>query len=85
MENKITIGFEYTNEFGDHYKAKSTFEPFMRDEDDELRDIGEAFNNFLRQIGLLRDDSSILTEGLTRTELAAVKDRLRFLRVEVEV
>lgn len=25
MENKVTIGFEYTNEFGDTFHSKSTY------------------------------------------------------------
>lgn len=84
MENKVTIGFEYANEFGDHYKARSTFMPSDIDNGGELADIGEAFNNFLRQMGFIRHNDYILMSDLTEDELEAVESFLSDLREEAK-
>ncbi len=85
MENKVTIGFEYTNEFGDHYEAKSTFMPSDYEDGGELNDMGEAFNNFLRQMGFIRHNDYILMQDLTEDELEAVESFLSDLREEAKV
>lgn len=82
MENKVTVGFEYTNEFGDHYEAKSTFMPSSYEDRGELYDIGEEFNNFLRQMGFIRHNDYILMQDLTEEELEAVESFLSDLREE---
>lgn len=78
MENKVTIGFEYTNEFGDHYEAKSTFMPC--EEDSELKYMGDTFNNFLRQMGFVRHNDYILMKDLTEDEVSALTEYLKKLR-----
>lgn len=80
MENKVTIGFEYTNEFGDRYEAKSTFMPC--EEDSELQYMGDTFNNFLRQMGFVRHNDYIFMEDLTEDEADALTEYLKKLRGE---
>ncbi len=80
MENKVTIEFAYTTEFGDHYEAKSTFMPSDIDDGGELHDLGESFNNFLRQMGYIRHNDYILMTDLTAEELEAVESCLADLR-----
>lgn len=81
MENKVTIKFSYTNEFGDHYSAKSAFTPI---EEEEINYLGDTFNNFLRQIGFIRRNDYMLMEDLTEDELEAVGDFLREFRIRGE-
>jgi len=82
MENKVTIGFEYTNEFGDHHEAKSTFT--LSEEGGELQDMGNAFNNFLRQVGFIRRNDYMLMADLTEEELEAAESFLDDLREEAK-
>lgn len=51
----------------------------------ELNDMGEAFNNFLRQMGFIRHNDYILMQDLTEDELEAVESFLSDLREEAKV
>lgn len=79
MDNKITVEFAYTNEFGDGYEAKSTFMPTGYG---DPYDLGRAFNNFLRQIGYVRKNEYMLTDDLTEDELDTIEEFLIDLRKE---
>lgn len=83
-KNKVSVGFEYTNEFGDHYIAKSTFAPSSYEDGGELYDMGNAFNNFLRQMGFIRHNDYMLMKDLTEDELEAVEYFLSDLRKEAK-
>ena len=47
--------------------------------------MGEAFNNFLRQMGFIRHNDYILMQDLTEDELEAVESFLSDLREEAKV
>ncbi|MEG1882296.1 MAG: hypothetical protein RR224_01075 [Clostridia bacterium] len=81
-DNKITVKFELTNEFGSHYIQESHFEVFHSLGDTELDCIGEQFNVFLKQIGYVRKNDYMLMEDLTEEEVEALADYLDEIRAE---
>lgn len=81
-DNKITIKFELTNEFGGHYIQESHFEVFSSLGDSELDCIGEQFNIFLKQVGYIRKNDYMLMEDLTEEEVEALSNYLNEIRVK---
>ena len=65
MNNKITIGFRFTNEFGDDFSSDSTVSVYEEIGDTELITIVQAFNQFLRQIGYIRKNENMYERDLT--------------------
>lgn len=70
-EEKITIGFHFTNAFGDQFDCSSS-EHIIGEFETELEMIFRCFNNFLRQIGYNRKNDYIFTDSLTEDELYEV-------------
>lgn len=77
-----TIGFEYTNSFGSHFTQSSDIGLFS--DPNEIYEIGEKLNLFLRQIGYPRRNDYIFMEDLTEEELQAVGDFLWDYRIKKE-
>lgn len=76
MDNKITIGFRFTNEFGDDFSSDSTVSVYSDLGETELDTIMGAFNQFLRQIGYIRRNDLIFAKDLTEEEYDAVSNFL---------
>lgn len=76
-DEKITIGFEFTDEYGDHYSASSSFVPF---EDNHLLAIGECLNNFLRQLTYHRPNDYIFMQDITEDEYEELELHLKEYR-----
>lgn len=75
-DNKITISFGFTNEFGNTYKASSSLEPAYSFGESELDCIGRQLIAFLRQITYPMQNDYLLMEDLTEDELWHLKDEL---------
>lgn len=82
MAGKITIGFNFVNEFGDQFSQSSTVEVFSDLGETELTVIGEHLNCFLQQCGYIRTNNNILMEDLSDEEYEALDDYLDELREE---
>lgn len=80
MNNKITIGFRFTNEFGDDFSSDSTVSVYEEIGDTELSTIVQAFNQFLRQIGYIRKNENIYEKDLTDEEYEAVDNLITDMR-----
>lgn len=78
QNSKITIGFELTDQWGQHYKAESYVELF--DDYDELVAIYDKFNIFLNQAGFIRNRGGIFTKDVTIEEAEALEDFLEDYR-----
>lgn len=78
----VNIGFEFTNTFGSYFNQSSDIQLFERT--DEICEIGEKLNIFLRQIGYPRRNDYIFMEDLTEEELEAVADFLWGYRLKNE-
>lgn len=81
MEDKLTIEFAYTNEFGDRYEAKSTFMPIERS---TLECLGDAFKTFLQQAGFMPHDACIIVNDLIPEELDDIKGFCKAFAYEEE-
>lgn len=81
-EDKITIKFEFSNEFGDHYSQESKFEVFSDMGETEIDRIGEQLNVFLKQIGYIRKNDLIFMEDVTPEEFEALSDFLDDYRAD---
>ncbi len=81
-ENKVTVGFTFTNEFGDHYSQESKFEVFLDMGENEIDRIGEQLNVFLKQIGYIRKNDLIFMEDVTPEEFEALSDFLDDYRAD---
>ena len=78
--NKVTLKFSYTNEYGETYNAENTYEIY--DEiTSELHELVYHFNNFLRQVGFIRDNH-MLEDDLTFEEYKLLEDTLRDYRAK---
>lgn len=87
MEEKepvLTIGFELTDEFGNHYKSESSAEVFTSLGETDLDFIGDQLNAFLKQCGYSRKNDHIFMEDVTEDEYIALDDYLSELRKENE-
>ena len=80
MDNKITIGFNLENEFGEKYSQSSSVEVFTDFGETDLSVIGEQLNCFLKQCGYIRRNDHILMQDVTEDELEALEDYLCELR-----
>lgn len=81
-EDKITIKFEFSNEFGDHYSQESKFEVFSDMGETEIDRIGEQLNVFLKQIGYIRKNDLIFMEDVTPEEFETLSDFLDDYRAD---
>lgn len=81
-EGKITIKFEFTNEFGDHYSQESKLTVFSDLGEKEIDCIGEQLNIFLKQIGYIRKNDLIFMEDVTDEEYEALSDFLDDYRAD---
>lgn len=79
-DNKITIRFELTDEFKNHYAAESTVEVFESFGETEIDAIGEQLNIFLRQCGYIRKNDCIFMEDITEEEYDALASYLNTMR-----
>ena len=86
--SKITIGFDFTDEYENFYSSSTTQEVFPEPGDTVLAVIGEKLNAFLRQAGYCRKNDYILMEDLTEDELDSLQlylCELRDKQNEVEI
>lgn len=81
-ENKVTVGFTFTDELGNHYSQESKFEVFSDMGENEIDLIGERLNVFLKQIGYIRKNDLIFMEDVTPDEFEALSDFLDDYRAE---
>lgn len=81
-ESQVTIGFNYTDEFGNSYSASSTSEIFGSLGESELSFAFEQFNAFLRQCGYSRSRNYILEDDIDEEEYDALKNCLDELRAK---
>lgn len=81
-ENRITIKFEYTDEFKNHSSQESSRQTFPDLGVDELSIIGEQLNIFLKQIGFYRKNDYIFMEDITEEEYSALADFLEGYRAK---
>jgi hypothetical protein len=81
-ENRITIKFEYTDEFQNHSSQESSRQTFPDLGVDELSIIGEQLNIFLKQIGFYRKNDYIFMEDITEEEYSALADFLECYRAK---
>ena len=79
-QNKITISFNFENEFGDKFSATTTSEIFSELGDTDVGFIGEQLNIFLKQCGYVRKNNFIFMEDITEEEYDALADYLTELR-----
>lgn len=80
MEERIRIGFNYTDVWGNEYSSESYERPL--DDENEIEVIGRQFNTFLAQCGYIRKGTAMLMDSLTEDELWAVEDFLRDYRYD---
>lgn len=83
-QNKLTIGFNYENEFGDKFSSTSSSEVFECLGDTEIDFIGRQLNNFLRQCGYYRKNDYIFMEDVNEEELESLTDFLATLRKQTK-
>lgn len=72
-DNKLTIGFNLMDEFGNEYSAKSRENPC---DEDDLEFIGRQLNTFLSQCGYYRKNQLIFMESVNDDEYEAIADFL---------
>ena len=76
-DNKLTIGFNLIDEFGNEYHAESKESPY---DEDDLEFIGRQLNTFLSQCGYYRKHSYIFMESINEDEYEAIADFLENYR-----
>lgn len=79
-QNKLTIGFNFENEFGCKFSATTTREVFHDLGEDDVSFIGDQLNSFLRQCGYYRKNDHIFMEDVTEEEYDALADFLDWFR-----
>lgn len=79
-QNKLTIGFNFENEFGDKFSATTTAQVFNDLGETDIDFIGDQLNIFLKQCGYARKNDHIFMEDLTEEEYDALLDYLYGLR-----
>lgn len=79
-QNKLTIGFNFENEFGDKFSATTTAEVFNDLGETDIDFIGDQLNIFLKQCGYFRKNDHIFMEDVTEEERVALADYLEELR-----
>lgn len=76
-EDKITIGFEYADEFGNQYSAQTSGTPCEMDGEREIDFIGRQFLHFLRQVGYyIGNGEYMLMKGLSGDEYEFLSEQL---------
>lgn len=75
-DNKITISFNFTDEYKNVYSASSSMEPAYDFGETTLDCIGRQLIAFLRQITYPMQNDYLLMEDLTEDELWYLKDVL---------
>ena len=86
MENNaITIGFRYTNEFGDSFSFTSISKVFAKCDEADIDFIGDQLNIFLKQCGYSRTNDHIFMADVTEEEQEALGEFLNQLRVKEKV
>lgn len=71
-EHKIEIGFRFKNEFGERFEATSEFTIYDDVSYSEIDEVGIKFNDFLRQVGYVRQNDLIFMEDITEDEYDAL-------------
>lgn len=79
-QNKLTIGFNFENEFGDKFSATTTAQVFNDLGETDIDFIGDQLNIFLKQCGYARKNDHIFMEDVTEEEWVALADYLEELR-----
>ena len=82
-QDYISIGFNYTDRFGNSYTSNSTVE-VIDDFDSELDIIGRQMNTFLGQVGYVRHECHMLMDDVSEDERAALEDYLQKYRENYE-
>ena len=80
MDNKISIGFQLENEFGELYTQGSTVEVVRSCGETDIDVIGDQLNCFLRQCGYVRHNDNIFMEDVTDEEYDALEEYLAEIR-----
>lgn len=83
-QHKLTISFNFENEFGDKFSATTTKEVFNDLGETDIDFIGYHLNNFLRQCGYFRSNDNIFMEDVTEEECEALAEYLQELRQSTE-
>lgn len=68
------IRFEYTDEFGNHYEARTVADSLY--DGNILMDLGMCFNTFLRQLTFPRDNDLIFMKDVNEEEYEMLLDAL---------
>lgn len=79
-KEKITIGFSFTDTFGNNYSATTNVSVFHNLGETELLRIFEQLNIFLRQCGYCRKNDFIFERDVTEAEYYALAGHLEELR-----
>lgn len=78
--NKIKIGFQFTDENGNEYSSTSSFEVFYDMGETTLSEIGRQLNSFLRQCTFHCPNDYIFMESITEEEYDALTSFLEDYR-----
>lgn len=79
-QNKLTIGFNFENEFGDKFSAITTAQVFNDLGETDIDFIGDQLNIFLKQCGYFRKNGHIFHKDVVEEERVALADYLEELR-----
>ena len=81
-QNKVTIGFNFENEFGDKFSATTSIVvPDVSFYRSDIDLIGKQLNVFLRQCGYTRQNDFIFMEDVNEEEYEALADYLSEFRL----
>ena len=72
QSNKITVGFQYVDTFGNTYNSQTTVEVFYSLGETELDVIGRQMNTFLKQCGYSRSKDLLFMEDVDEEEYDAL-------------
>lgn len=76
-DNKeLSIRFAADIRSGGYYEARSDFDIFYEDGENQLVEMGKAFNNFLRQCSFVRKNDYLFMESVTEEEYDWLLDAL---------
>lgn len=81
---KLTIGFNFENEFSDKFSATTTAKVFNDLGETDIDFIGKQFNTFLKQCGYVRKNDHIFMEDINEEEYEALADYLAEFRQKKE-
>ena len=83
-DKKMTIGFELTDQYNNHFKAESTIPVYESDATYIQGLIGEQLSAFLSQAGYIRERGYIFMDDVSEDEIVALEDFLMQMRLEKE-